>query len=99
MNISMPIRHGIFVARFSALAEEHKRLARFEVLVSVAAELDPGGRFASEFCYPARVGPNTLFLEKRQRAFPAALLTYLLRLAMRSNKKRMDRRQRDRGPG
>jgi hypothetical protein len=37
---------------FSALAEEHERLARFEVLVRVAAELHPGGRFASELCYP-----------------------------------------------
>jgi hypothetical protein len=33
MNISMPIRYGMFVARFAALAEEHERLARFEVLV------------------------------------------------------------------
>jgi hypothetical protein len=99
MNISMPIRNGMFVAWFSVLTEEHERLARFEVLVRVAAELHPGRRFASELCYPAWIGPNTLFLEQGQRAFPATLLAYLLRLAMRSNKKRMDRRQRDRRPG
>jgi hypothetical protein len=43
MNISMPIRHGMFVARFSALAEEHERLARLEVLEGVAAKLYPSG--------------------------------------------------------
>jgi hypothetical protein len=64
MNISMPIRHGMFVARFGALAKEHERLARFEVLVRIAAALDPAGRFALELCYPTWVGPNTLFLEQ-----------------------------------
>jgi hypothetical protein len=98
MNISMPIRHGMFVAWFSALAEEHERLPRFEVLVRIAAELHTAGRFASELCYPAWIGPNTLLLEQGQRTFPASLLAYLLRLAMRSNKKRVGRRQRDRGP-
>src|SRR5262249_37446820 len=34
----------------------------------------------------------------RQRARPATLLADLLRLAVPSNKKRMDRRQRDSGP-
>jgi hypothetical protein len=29
MNISMPIRHSMFVAGFSALAEEYERRARF----------------------------------------------------------------------
>jgi hypothetical protein len=42
-NISMPIRHGMFVARFSALTEQHERLARLEVLVRIAAELETGG--------------------------------------------------------
>jgi hypothetical protein len=64
MNISMPIRHGMFVARFSALAEEHERLAGFEVLVHVTAELYPGGRFAFQLCYPTRVRPYTLLLEQ-----------------------------------
>jgi hypothetical protein len=45
MNISMPIRHRMFVARFSALADEHERLARFKVLLCTAA-LDSGGRSA-----------------------------------------------------
>ena len=53
MNISMPIRHGMFVARFSTFAKEHECLARFEVLVRIAAALDPGGRFTLELCYPA----------------------------------------------
>src|SRR5258708_13598283 len=47
MNISMPIRHGVFVARFSALADEHERLARFKVLTRRACTPDPHGRFAS----------------------------------------------------
>src|SRR5260370_20362683 len=98
MNISMPIRHGMFVARFSALAKEHECLARFEVLVRIAAALDPGGRFTLELCYPAWIGPNTLFLEQGQRAFPATLLADLLRLAVRSSKKRVNHRQRDCGP-
>lgn len=46
-NISMPIRHGMFVTRSSALAEEDERVARCEVLVRIAPALDPGGRFAS----------------------------------------------------
>jgi hypothetical protein len=99
MNISMPIRHGTFVARFSSLAEEHERLARFKMLVRVAAELHPGGRFALEVCYPAWIRPNSLFLEQSQGASSAMLLADLLRLVMPSNKKRMDRRQCDRGPG
>jgi hypothetical protein len=37
MNISIPIRHGMLVARFSALAEERERLAWLEVLVRIAA--------------------------------------------------------------
>jgi hypothetical protein len=98
MNISMPIRYGMFVARFSALAKEHERLAPFEVLVRIAAALDPGGRFALDLCYPTRVRPYTLLLEQGQRTGPATLLADLLRLAVRSNKKRVDRRQRDRGP-
>jgi hypothetical protein len=64
MNISMPIRDGMFVAWFSALAEEHERLARLKVLVGIAADLHPGGQFPSELCYPTWVGPNTLFLEQ-----------------------------------
>jgi hypothetical protein len=27
MNISMPIRHGVFITRFGALSDEHERLA------------------------------------------------------------------------
>src|SRR6266436_3972109 len=53
MNVSMPIRHGMFVARFSALADEHERLAWSKVLVRIAATVDPGRRFFSELCYPA----------------------------------------------
>jgi hypothetical protein len=49
MNISMSIRHGVLVPWFSAVAKEHKRFARFEVLVSVAAKFEPGERFAPEF--------------------------------------------------
>jgi hypothetical protein len=64
MDISMPICHGMFVARFSALAEEHERLARFKMLVRVAAELHPGGRFAFQLCYPTRVRPYALLLEQ-----------------------------------
>ena len=64
MNVSMPIRHGMFVARFSALAEEHERLARLELLVGVAAKLHPGGRFTLELCYPTRVRPYTLLLQQ-----------------------------------
>jgi hypothetical protein len=86
MNISMPIRHGMFVTRFSALAKEHERLARLEVLVGVAAKLHPGGRFALDLCYPTWVGPNTLLLEQGQRALSATLLAYLLRFAMRSTR-------------
>jgi hypothetical protein len=37
MNIAMPIRHGMFLARFSVLTDEQERLARFEVLVRIAA--------------------------------------------------------------
>src|SRR5258707_10417792 len=33
MNISMPIRHGVFVTRFSALADELERLAPAHVLI------------------------------------------------------------------
>jgi hypothetical protein len=99
MNVSMPIRHGMFVTRLSALAEEDERFARRKLLVRITAALDPGGRFASQICYPARVGPHTLLLEQGQRAGPATLFGDLLRLAVRSNKKGVDRRQRDRGPG
>jgi hypothetical protein len=99
MNVSMPIRHGMFVARFSALAKEHERLTRFKVLICIATTLDPGGRFAFQLCYPTRVRPYTLLLEQGQGAGPPTLLADLLRLAMRSNKNRVDRRQRDCGPG
>jgi hypothetical protein len=98
MNTSMPVRYGVFVTRFSALADELERLARSKVLIRLAADLDPDGRFAAQLYYPARVGPHTLFLEQGQRVGPATLLADLLRLAVRSNKKRVDRRQRDRGP-
>jgi hypothetical protein len=98
MNISMPIRHGVFITRFRALADEHERLAWSEVLTRIAAALDPGGRFASQLGYPARVGPHTLLLEESQRASPATLWADLPRLAIRSNKKRVDSRKRDRGP-
>jgi hypothetical protein len=98
MNVSMPIRHGMFVARFSALADEHERLAWSKVLVRIAATVDPGRRFFSELCYPAWVGPYTLLLEQSECAGPAALLADPLGLAMWSNKKRVDRWQRDRGP-
>jgi hypothetical protein len=63
-NVSMPIRHRMFVAWFSALAGEHERLARSEVLIRIAAKLDPGGRFTSQLCYPTRVGPYALLLEQ-----------------------------------
>jgi hypothetical protein len=56
----MPIRYGMSVARFSALADEHERFARFEVIIRVAAELHPGGRFASELCYPAWIAEHPL---------------------------------------
>jgi hypothetical protein len=95
VNISMPIRHGVFVTRFRALADEHERLARSKVLTRIAAPLDPDGRFASQLGYPARVGPHTLLLEEGQRASPATLWADLLRLAIRSNKKRVDSRKRD----
>ena len=99
MNISMPIRHGVFVARFSALADELERVARSNMLIRIAAALDPDGRFALQLCYPARVGLHALLLEQGQRVGPATLLADLLRrLGVRSNKKRVDRRQRDRGP-
>jgi len=98
MNISMPIRHGVFVTRFRALADEHERLARPKVLTRIAATLDAGGRFASQLGYPARVGPHTLLLEEGQRASPATLWADLLRLAIRSNKKRVDSRKHDRRP-
>jgi hypothetical protein len=54
MNISMPIRHGVFVTRFRALADEHERLARPEVLTRIAAPLDPDGRFASQLSSSGR---------------------------------------------
>jgi hypothetical protein len=73
VNISMP-GHGMFVAPFGALVVDHERLARFEVLVRVVAELHLGGRLASELWHPAWIGPNTLFLEQGQRAFPRAVL-------------------------
>jgi hypothetical protein len=93
MNISMPVRHGVFVARFSALPDELERLARSKVLIRIAAVC---GRFASQLCYPTRVGSHTLLLEQGQRVGSATLLADLLRLAV--NKKRVDHRQRDRGP-
>src|SRR5258708_3483547 len=99
MNISMPIRHGVLFTRFGALADEHERPARSKVLTRMAAALDPDRRFASQLGYPARVGPHTLLLEQGQRAGPATLWADLLRPAVRSNKKRVDSRQRDRGPG
>ena len=43
MNISMSIRHGVFVTRVSALADEHEYLARSKVLTRIAAALDPDG--------------------------------------------------------
>src|SRR5262249_28341990 len=48
MNISMPVRHGMFVARLSVLADELERLARSKVLIRIAADLDPDGRSASQ---------------------------------------------------
>ena len=98
MNISMPIRHGVFITRFGALADEHERLARSKVLTRIAAALDPDGRFASQLSYPARVGAHVLLLEQGQRIGPATLLADLVRLAVWSNKKCVDGRQRDRGP-
>jgi hypothetical protein len=98
MNISMPIRHGVFITRFGALADEHERLARSKVLARITTALDPDGRFASQLGDPARVGPHTLLLEQGQRAGPATLWTGLLKLAVPSNKKRVDGRQRDRRP-
>ena len=98
MNISMPIRHGVFITRFRALADEHERLARPKVLTRIATALDPGGRFPSQLGYPARVRPHTLLLEEGQRAGPPTLWAHLLRLAIGSNKKRVDSRKSDRGP-
>jgi hypothetical protein len=98
MNISMPIRHGVFITRFGALADEHERLTRSKVLARITTALDPDGRFASQLGDPARVGPHTLLFEQGQRAGPATLWTGLLRLAVPSNKKRVDGRQRDRRP-
>ena len=98
MNTSMPVRHGVFVARFSPLADEFERLARSKVLIRVAADIDPDGRFASQLCYPAAVGAHTLLLDQGQRVGPATLLADLLGLVVRSNQKRVDRWQRDRGP-
>ncbi len=98
MNISMPIRHGVFVACVSALADEHECFARSKVVTCIPAALDPGGRFASQLCYPARVGTHTVLLEQGQRAGPAALLGDLLTLAVRSKKHGVDRRQGDCGP-
>jgi len=98
MNISMPVRHGMLVARLSALADELERLARSKVLIRIAADLDPDGRSASQLRNPARVGPHTLLFEQGQRVGPATLLAGLLRLVARSNKKCVDRRQCDRGP-
>jgi hypothetical protein len=98
MNISMPIRHGVFVACVSALADEHECFARSKMVSCIPAALDPDGRFASQLCYPARVGTYAVLLEQGQRASPATLLGDLLRLAVPSKKKRVDRRQRDRRP-
>jgi hypothetical protein len=98
MNVSMPVRYGMLVARFSALADEGERLARPEVLTRIAAALDPDRRFVSQLCYPAGVGPHTLLLEEGQSAGPAILLTDPIRLALPSNKKRVHHRQRDCGP-
>src|SRR5262249_62251865 len=47
MNISVPIRHGVFVARFGALADERERFARSKVLIRIAAALDPRGGVSS----------------------------------------------------
>jgi hypothetical protein len=94
----MPIRDGVFVTRFRALADEHERLARPKMLTHIAATLDTGRRFASQLGYRARVGPHTVLLEEGQRASPATLWADLLRLAIRSNKKRVDSRKRDRRP-
>ena len=98
MNISMPIRHSVFITRFGALADEHERLARSKVLARITTALDPDGRFASQLGDAARVGPHTLLFEQGQGAGPATLRTGLLRLAVPSNKKRVDGRQRDRRP-
>ena len=98
MNISMPIRHGVFITRFGALADEHERLARSKVLARITTALDPDGRFASQLGDAARVGPHTLLFQQGQGAGPATLGTDLLRPAVWSNKKRVDARQRDCGP-
>ena len=98
MNISMPIRHGVFITRFGALADEHERLARRKVLTRIGAALDPDGRFSSQLGDPAWVGPHTLLFEQGQRAGPAALWTGLLKLAVPSNNERVDGWQRDRRP-
>src|SRR5260370_24806597 len=41
MNISMPIRHGVFVTRFGALADEHERLARSKGPARITTALHP----------------------------------------------------------
>ena len=70
MNISMPIRHGVFVARFSALADERERLTRSQVFTRIAAALDPDGRFASQLRYPAEAGDLSSTRESRELSSP-----------------------------
>jgi hypothetical protein len=70
MNISMPIRHGVFITRFGALADEHERLARSKVLTRITTALNPDGRFASQLGDPARVGPHTVLFEQGQGRWP-----------------------------
>jgi hypothetical protein len=51
VNAAMPKRYGM-LAVIGILANEFDRVARFDLLVDIAAAINPLRRFAFELCYP-----------------------------------------------
>src|SRR5258708_4007762 len=56
-------RHSVKVAAIGGFASELDRLARSDLLIDIAATVDPFGRFAPELCYPTWIRSHAAFLE------------------------------------
>src|SRR5712675_1193485 len=63
-------RHGVIVALIGRFASELDRLARSNLLIDIAAAIDPFGRFAPELCYPTGIRSYAAFREQGQRVCP-----------------------------
>src|SRR5882757_8887138 len=98
MDAVVAKRHSVNVAPIGGFASELDRLAWSDLLIDIAAAIDPFGRFAPELRYPTWIRSHAALLEQCQRVCPPLPLPGFGRHGPRTDQQRMDCRQRDERP-